>query len=116
VRQWGWRAKNDPVLVFNAKGGELRPKQMDQLPLENFENSRVRIIDLSKILLFQNLVSCGENIWLWEKGGVLDLDHFHSWIITLNAQTSEFDLEIGKWIWFTKTNQVVAKNDPNMPN
>jgi hypothetical protein len=26
----------------------------------------------------------------------LDLDHFHSWIISLNAQTSEFDLEIGK--------------------
>jgi hypothetical protein len=29
----------------------------------------------------------------WE---FLDLDHFHSWIIFLNAQTSEFDLEIGK--------------------
>jgi hypothetical protein len=26
----------------------------------------------------------------------LDLDHFLSWIISLNAQTSEFDLEIGK--------------------
>jgi hypothetical protein len=39
-----------------------------------------------------------------------------SWIISLYAQTSEFDLEIGKWIWFAKTNQVVAKNDPNMPN
>jgi hypothetical protein len=51
-----------------------------------------------------------------KKGKFLDLDHFHSWIISLNAQTSEFDLEIGKWIWFAKTNQVVAKNDPNMPN
>jgi hypothetical protein len=64
----------------------------------------------------QNLVSCGENLWLWEKGGV-----FGSWSvslmnISLYAQTSEFDLEIGKWIWFAKTNQVVAKNDPNMPN
>jgi hypothetical protein len=46
----------------------------------------------------------------------LDLDHFHSWITSLNAQTSEFNLEIGKWIWFAKANQVVAKNDPNMPN
>jgi hypothetical protein len=27
-----------------------------------------------------------------------------------------FDLEIGKRIWFAKTNQVVAKSDPNMPN
>jgi hypothetical protein len=45
VRQWGLRAKNDPVLVLDAKGGEIKgPKQqMDQLPLENFENSRVRI-------------------------------------------------------------------------
>jgi hypothetical protein len=27
-----------------------------------------------------------------------------------------FNIEKGKWIWFAKTNQVVAKNDPNMPN
>jgi hypothetical protein len=26
------------------KGEKLRPKQMDQLPLENFENSRVRTL------------------------------------------------------------------------
>jgi hypothetical protein len=31
-----------------------------------------------------------------KKGEFLDLDHFHSWIISLYAQTSEFDLEIGK--------------------
>jgi hypothetical protein len=30
------------------KGEKLRPKQMDQLPLENFEKSRVRTFDLSK--------------------------------------------------------------------
>jgi hypothetical protein len=29
----------------------------------------------------------------WE---FLALDHFHSWIISLDAQTSEFELEIGK--------------------
>jgi hypothetical protein len=46
----------------------------------------------------------------------LALDQFHSWDISLFAQTSVFDLEIGKWIWFAKTNQVVAKRDPNMPN
>jgi hypothetical protein len=50
VRQWGLRANNDPILVLNAKGGEIKAKakQMDQLPLENFENSRVRTFDLSK--------------------------------------------------------------------
>jgi hypothetical protein len=41
------------------KGEKLRPKQMDQLPLVNFENNRVRTFDLFKILLLQNLVSCG---------------------------------------------------------
>jgi hypothetical protein len=41
------------------KGEKLRPKQMDQLPLVNFENNRVRTFDLSKIFLLQNLVSCG---------------------------------------------------------
>jgi hypothetical protein len=86
------------------KGEKLRPKQMDQLPLENFENSRVIIFGLPKHSYLQNLVSCGENLWLWEKGEFLDLDHFHSWNISLYAQTSEFDLEIGKWIWFAKTN------------
>jgi hypothetical protein len=59
------------------KGEKIRAKQeMDQLPLENFENNR---IELSRIeLLFcqnpltvsfcQKLASCGENSRLWEKG------------------------------------------------
>jgi hypothetical protein len=51
------------------KGEKLRPKQMDQLPLENFENSRVRTFDLSKILLLQNLVSCGEEFMIMGKRG-----------------------------------------------
>jgi hypothetical protein len=59
-----------PFWCLMPNGEKLRPKQMDQLPLENFENSRVRTFDLSKIHLSQNLVSCGENLRLWEKGGV----------------------------------------------
>jgi hypothetical protein len=51
-----------PFWCLMPKGDKLRPKQMDQLPLENFENSRVRIFYLSKILLLQNLVSYGENL------------------------------------------------------
>jgi hypothetical protein len=58
----------------------------------------------------------GENFDYGKKGEFWALDQFHSWIISLCAQTSVFDLEKGKWIWFTKTNQVVAKNDPNMSN
>jgi hypothetical protein len=98
------------------KGEKLRPKQMDQPTTCEFWNDRVRILDLSKILLLQNLVSCGGEFWLWEKGEFLALDIFFSWNISRFVQTSVFDLEIGKRIWFAKTNQVVAKSDPNMPN
>jgi hypothetical protein len=58
----------------------------------------------------------GENFLLWEKGGVFGTWSIFSWNISWFAQTSVFDLEIGKRNWFTKTNQVVAKSDPNMPN
>jgi hypothetical protein len=63
------------------KGEKLRPKQMDQLPLLNFEKKRVTTFDLSKILLLQNLVSCGSYRKIWSlvgenfdygKGGVFD--------------------------------------------
>jgi hypothetical protein len=64
------------------KGEKLRPKQMDQLPLVNFENNRVRTFDLSKILLLQNLVSCGGEFLLWEKGEFLVLDQFFHWNIS----------------------------------
>jgi hypothetical protein len=55
------------------KGEKLRPKQMDQLPHENFENSRVRTFDLSKILLLQNLVSFGGESMIMGKGGVFGI-------------------------------------------
>jgi hypothetical protein len=51
-----------PFWCLMPKGEKLKPKQMDQLPLEKFENSRSRIFDLFKILLLQNLVSYGENL------------------------------------------------------
>jgi hypothetical protein len=58
-----------PFWCLMQKGEKLRPKQMDQLPLENFENSRVIIFDLSKILLLQNLVSCGGEFMIIGKRG-----------------------------------------------
>jgi hypothetical protein len=65
---------------------------------------------------YQKLVSWGENAWLWEKGGIFESLINFSWNTSLYVSTSVFDLEIGNWVWFAKTNQVVAKNDPNMPN
>jgi hypothetical protein len=51
-----------PFGCLMPKGEKLRPKQMDQLPLENFENSRVITFDLSKYSYCQNLASCGKNL------------------------------------------------------
>jgi hypothetical protein len=43
----------------------------------NFENNRVRTFDLSKILLLQNLVSCGgEFMIMGKRGSFLALDKF----------------------------------------
>jgi hypothetical protein len=85
VRQWGLRAKNDPVLVLNAKGGEIK----GQSKWINYHLRILKIVELA-LLICQNLVSCGEILSLWEKGGVLALDLFLSWIISLYAQTGEF--------------------------
>jgi hypothetical protein len=41
-----------------------------------------------------------------KKGEFLALDRFHSWIISLYAQTSEFDLEIRKM-------NLICKNKPS---
>jgi hypothetical protein len=59
-----------PFSCLMPNGEKLRPKQMDHLPLVNFENNRVRTFDLSKILLLQNLVSCGGEFLIMGKRGV----------------------------------------------
>jgi hypothetical protein len=59
VRQWGLRAKIDPVLVLDAKGGENKAKaRMDHLPHENFENSIIEFCFV-KILLLSLLSKVG---------------------------------------------------------
>jgi hypothetical protein len=58
-----------PFWCLMPKGEKLRPKQMDQLPLVNFENNRVRTFDLSKMLLLQILVSCGGEFLIMGKRG-----------------------------------------------
>jgi hypothetical protein len=66
-----------PFWCLMPKGEKLRPKQMDQLPLENFENSRVRTFDLSKILLMCKFWSLVGRIFDYgKKGEFLALDQF----------------------------------------
>ena len=88
-----------PFLCLMPKGEKLRPNQeMDQLPLENFENSRVRAFVLSKysygLLLSKIGLLWGECL-IMGKGGVFESLTNFSWNTSLYASTSEFDLEIG---------------------
>jgi hypothetical protein len=116
------RAKNDPVLVLNAKGGEIKAKATGPANhLRILKIVELEFVICLKILLLQNLISYGGEFWLWEKGEFLVLDQSFSWNISRFAQTSVFDLEIGKRIWFAKQIkwwqrmiqicQILCKND-----
>jgi hypothetical protein len=51
VRQWGYKAKIDPVLVLGAKGGENKGQSNKWISyhLRNFENSKIELFVLSKL-------------------------------------------------------------------
>jgi hypothetical protein len=107
--------------VLDAKGGEIKAKASKWI---SYHLRILKIVELEPLFCQNTLivsccqkwVPCGENVWLWKKGGVFGSLINFSWNASLYASTSVFDLEIGKWILFAKINQVVAKNDPNMPN
>jgi hypothetical protein len=67
------------------KGEKLRPKQMDQLPLENFENSRVRTFDLSEYSYCKIWSLVGRFYDYGKKGEFLALDQFFHLNISLCA-------------------------------
>jgi hypothetical protein len=60
VRQWGYRAKIDPVLVLDAKGGENKGQSNRWISyhLRNFENGRLELLVCQKSFI----VSCVK-IW-----------------------------------------------------
>jgi hypothetical protein len=58
----------------------------------------------------------GENFDYGKKGEFLALDKFFSWNSSPLAQTSVFDLEIGKKNLFCENKPSGGKSDPNMPN
>jgi hypothetical protein len=91
--------------VLNAKGGEIKAKA----------NGSANHLWILKIIELEFLICSkysyckiwslvGENFDYGKKGEFLALDKFFSWIISRFAQTSMFDLEIGKRIWVAKTN------------
>jgi hypothetical protein len=87
------------IWCLMPKGEKLRPKQeMDQLPLENFESSRVRVFVLSKYsygLLLSKIGPLWGECLIMEKGGVFESLINFSWNTFLYASTSESNLEIG---------------------
>jgi hypothetical protein len=63
VRQWGYRAKIDPVLVLHAKGGENKGQSNRWISyhLRNFENSRIELLVCQNFLL--SLLSKDDFLW-----------------------------------------------------
>jgi hypothetical protein len=59
-----------PFWCLMPKGEKLRPKQMDQLPLENFENNRARTFDLSKYSYLSKFGLLWGEFMIMRKGGV----------------------------------------------
>jgi hypothetical protein len=102
VRQWGSRAKIDPVLVLDAKGGENKAKAiMDQLPLENFENNRIELFVCQNSLVVSIVkiwFLVGRVVDYGKKGEFLKSLINFSWNTSLYVYTSEFDLEIGNGV------------------
>jgi hypothetical protein len=116
---WGNGVKGPRMIPFwclMPKGEKLRSKQNGSanhlwiLKIEELEFGFCQNTLMAKFSLLWG------RILIMGKGGVLALDQFYSCNISRFAQTSVFDLEIWKRIWFAKTNQVVAKSDSNMPN
>jgi hypothetical protein len=91
------------------KGEKLRLKQMDQLPLENFENSRVRTFDLSKYskCLFLSKVGL-----LWEE--CLIMGKRESFWIFDQFLLEHLSLCLNKCVWLIDRKlNLICKNKPS---
>ena len=94
---------------------------MYQLPLErfwkDFENSRIELLvcqNSFSVSLVKSWFLVGRSVDYGKKGEFLKSWINFSWNDSLYVLTCVFDLEIEIWVWFAKTNQVVAKDDPYM--
>ena len=104
MRQWGYGAKIDPVLVLDAKGGENKGQSNKWISyhLRDFENSRIEFLFCQKLLvsLLLSLLSkvgflWGEVLIMGKRGSFWNLESKFLWKTSLYVSTSGFDLEIG---------------------
>jgi hypothetical protein len=93
--------------VFDAKGGEIKAKANGSATTWQFwKTIELELFDLSKYSYCQNLVSHGENLWLWENGGV-----FGSWSFSLLDYLS---ICPNKWVWLRdRKMNLICKNKPS---
>jgi hypothetical protein len=97
--------------VLHAKEGEIKAKAIGSTTTcEFFKNFSVSILDFwSKLSYCKNYSLVGEKFDYGKRGSF--------WLLIKTSleryfdlpKQSEFNIEIGKWICFAKTNQVVAK-------
>jgi hypothetical protein len=102
VRQWGSRAKIDPVLVLDAKGGENKGQSNKWISyhLRNFENSRLELLVCQNSFIVYFVKSwplVGRSVDYGKKGEFFFLKSLINffWNTSLYVSTSGFDLEIG---------------------
>jgi hypothetical protein len=107
----GLKGQNDPVLVLDAKGGEIKAKANKWI---SYHLRILKIVEL-EVLICQNtlsvsfcqkLVSCGKNVWLWEKGGSF-------WIFD-QFLLEYLSLCLNKCVWLRDRNlSLIYKNKPS---
>jgi hypothetical protein len=100
VRQWGSRAKIDPVLVLDAKGGENKGQSNKWISyhLRNFKNSGIELLVCQNSFIVSFVKSwplMGRSVDYGKKGELLKSLINFFWNTYLYVSTSEFDLEIG---------------------
>jgi hypothetical protein len=105
--------------VLDAKGGENKGQSDKWISyhLRDFENSRIELLVCQNsfvVSLVKSWLLVGRSVNYKKKGEFLKSWINFSWNDSLYVLTSVFDLEIEIWVWFAKTNQVVAKSDPYM--
>jgi hypothetical protein len=96
--------------VLNAKGGEIKAKANGSATTcEISKRVELKLLICQNTLIIsycQKLVSCGENVWLWEKGGV-----FESWSVSLLEYLS---LCLNKCVWLRDRKlNLICKNKPS---
>jgi hypothetical protein len=94
------------------KGEKIKAKVINgSATTWDFENSRIELLVCQNsfiVSLVKSWFLVGRNVDYGKKGSFLKSWINFSWKTSLYISTSGFDLEIGIWVWFAKTNQVVA--------